>query len=76
MLVKVKSKVDQLSVADRTLMAGETADCPVDRAKFLAARGLVEVLEGDPTPAAHKGDATERAVSPPRTVAERQVKKG
>lgn len=77
MHIKVKSKVDHLTIGDRTVMAGETADCPVDRAKYLVARGLVELVdEGERPTGVAKGDATEKAVSSPRSVSERQVKKG
>lgn len=77
MNIKVKSKVDNLTVGDRTIMAGETADCPVDRAKYLLARGLVEAVdEGERPTVATKGDVSEKAVSTPRSVSERQIKKG
>jgi hypothetical protein len=61
MLVKVRSKVDDLTVIDRTLKKGETADCPADRAKYLVQRGLVEVVESAP---GVKPKATPEAVKP------------
>jgi hypothetical protein len=80
MFLKVKAKVDNLSVADRTLMKGETADCPVDRAKYLFQRGLVEMVDGNdakPVPAsALKRDQTEQATQRSRSSAEVQTRKG
>jgi hypothetical protein len=80
--IKVKALVDNLTVNDRTLAAGEVADCPADKAKVLVLRGEAEVVEGDvhiPVPggfAGVKGDATERAVSPKVESRETQAKKG
>jgi hypothetical protein len=74
--VRVRAKIDNLTVADRTLARGEEADCPSDRAKYLKERGLVDVLEGDETPQEKRKGQPERATSPARAAAENASRKG
>jgi hypothetical protein len=69
--VRVRSKMDNLTVDDRTLAKGEVADCPQDRAKYLVERGLVELVDADDEDARAKRHAQpERTVSPGRAAAE------
>jgi hypothetical protein len=50
MPVKVRALVDNLTIDNRTLAAGEEADCPTDRAKVLVSRGLAELVDAADAP--------------------------
>jgi hypothetical protein len=88
-VVKIKAKVDNLTVGDRvtglrTLARGEVADCSEDRARYLASLGQAEIVEG-PGPEGEraaalqtKGEKAETMVrrGPGVPPVEHQVKKG
>jgi hypothetical protein len=50
MPVKVRALVDNLTIDNRTLQAGEETDCPTDRAKVLVSRGLAELVDAGDAP--------------------------
>jgi hypothetical protein len=89
-MVKIKAKVDNLTVGDRvtglrTLARGEVADCSEDRARHLASLGQAEIVEG-PGPEGERafaqqskgGEKAETMVrrGPGVPPVEHQVKKG
>jgi hypothetical protein len=77
-MVRVKALTNNVTTLNATLMAGQIGECPPDRAKVLAAKGYVEILNDTDTGDVEttKGDRTERAVSPAAKAAETQTKKG
>lgn len=50
MSVRVRSKVDNLTIDNRTINRGDEADCPTDRAKVLVSRGLAELVDAADAP--------------------------
>jgi hypothetical protein len=77
-MVFIRAKQPNLTTLNATLANDEIGECPADRAKELVRLGLAEIVAAPPARPATppKTDTTERAVSPARTAAETQVKKG
>jgi hypothetical protein len=50
MPVRIRALVDNLTIDNHTLQAGEEADCPTDRAKVLVSRNLAELVDAADAP--------------------------
>lgn len=77
-MVFIRAVQPDLTTLNATLAKDQVGECPADRAKELVRLGLAEIVAAPPArpvvPA--KTDTTERAVSPARSAAETQTKKG